>query len=47
MKRMCLIMLTALIIIICVIAFKSLVGERQENFDGILIEKNIDNGEIL
>ena len=47
MKRMCFIVLAALAIIICVIAFKSLVGERQENFDGILIEKNIDNGEIL
>ena len=47
MKRMCLIMLTALIIIICVIAFKSWIGEAEDGFDGILIERNINDGEIL
>lgn len=40
MKKMCLVMLTALIIIICVIAFQTLRESRKEVFDGILIEEN-------
>ncbi len=42
MRRMCLIIVTALIIIICVIAFKSFTKEKEESFDGIFVEKNID-----
>ncbi len=40
MKKMCLVVLTALIIIICVIAFKRFTEAKEESFDGILIEKN-------
>ena len=42
MKRMFLIIVTALIIIICVIAFKSFTGQKKDGFDGILIENSID-----
>ncbi len=41
MRRMCLIIVTALIIIICVIAFKSFTGQKEDSFDGIFIEKNM------
>ena len=49
MKRMCLVMLTALIIIICVIAFQTLCETKKEGYDGILIEENTDwdNQKIL
>lgn len=40
MKKMCLVMLTALIIIICVIAFHAFREAREEVYDGILIEEN-------
>ena len=40
MKRMCLVMLTALVIIICVIAFQTLRESKEEVYDGVLIEKN-------
>lgn len=40
MKKMCLVMLTAFIIIICVIAFQTLRESKREGFDGILIEEN-------
>ena len=42
MKRMCLVMLTALVIIICVIAFQTLRESKEEVYDGVLIEENID-----
>ena len=40
MKRMCMVMLGALIIIICVIAFQTIRESKEETFNGILIEEN-------
>ena len=47
MKKMCLVMLTVFIIIICVIAFQSLNKSDEEVFDGILIEKNLEEKILL
>lgn len=43
MKRMCLVMLAALAIIICVIAVQNFRETREEVYDGILIEKNLES----
>ena len=42
---MCLIMLAALAIIICVIALQRFQEEKEENYDGILIEEKINGWE--
>lgn len=45
MKRMCFIVLAALAIIICVIAFQRFREDREENYDGILIEEKVNGWE--
>lgn len=43
MKKMCLVMLTALAIIICVIAVQNFRESKDEVYDGILIEENLES----
>ena len=45
MKRMCFIVLAALAIIICVIALQRFREDREENYDGILIEEKVNGWE--
>lgn len=41
LKKMCMVMLTAVIIIICVIAFYNLKDSSKEMMEGVLVENNI------
>ncbi len=47
MKRMCLVMLAALAIIICVIAVQNFRESKDEVYDGILIEKIQDEYKLI
>ncbi len=44
---MCLVMLAALAIIICVIAFQSFRESREEVYDGVLIEEVTDEYKLI
>ena len=45
MKRMCFVVLAALAIIVCIIAFQRFWEGKKENYDGILIEKKVNGWE--
>lgn len=41
MKKMCMVVLTAVIIIICVIAFYNIKDSSKEMMEGVLVENNL------
>lgn len=46
MKKMCMVALTAVIIIICVIAFYNIKDSSKEMTEGVLVENNL-SGDCL